>query len=224
MAKEDNALDLYKEYLTTGTSFGELAKKHKLDHETVRKRIIKAHKALKKGYGRYDISFLKALNDRPSIELTLTRIGIMDVFDLITYVNNNRLSNMKGITEDTEGYILMDLSTRMHQLRKEVKDELYDIYELSERSIIPLTIVCSRKELQVMVYTAKKKNRKRAIYSINPNLLVLIDDKFYISCNDDLYDPSNPHTSATLEAKRVIYKKETKKYEKTQNDMGESKV
>lgn len=214
MAREDNALDLYKEYLTTGTSFGELAKKHKLDHETVRKRIIKAHKALKKGYGRYDISFLKVLNDRPSIELTLTRIGIMDIFDLITYVNNNRLSNMKGITEDTEGYILMDLSTRMNQLRKEVKDELYGIYESSERSIIPLTIICSRKELQVMAYTAKKKNRKRSIYGVNPSLIVSIDDKFYISCNDDLYDPDNPHTAATLEAKRVIYKKETKKYEK----------
>lgn len=214
MAREDNALDLYKEYLTTGTSFGELAKKHKLDHETVRKRIIKAHKAFKKGYGRYDISFLKALNDRPSIELTLTRIGIMDIFDLITYVNNSRLSNMKGITEDTEGYILMDLSTRMHQLRKEVKDELYYIYESSERSIIPLTIICSRKELQVMAYTAKKKNRKCSIYGVNPSLVVSIDDKFYISCNDDLYDPNNHHTAATLEAKRIIYKKETKKYEK----------
>lgn len=224
MAREDNALDLYKEYLTNGTSFGELARKHKLDHETVRKRIIKAHKALKKGYGRYDISFLKVLNDRPSIELTLTRIGIMDIFDLITYVNNSRLSNMKGITEDTEGYILMDLSTRMHQLRKEVKDELYDIYESSERSIIPLTIICSRKELQVMAYTTKKKKSKRSIYGVNPSLIVSIDDKFYISCNDDLYDPDNPHTAATLEAKRVIYKKEIKKYEKDQDMVGESEV
>lgn len=224
MVKENNALDLYKEYLTTGASVSEMARKYKLDYDTVRKKIIKAHKALKNGYGRYDISFLMILNDRPSIELTLARLGVKDVFDLITYVDNNRLSNMKGITNDTEGYILMDLSTRMNQLRKEIKDELYHIYDNTDRSIIPLTIICSCKELQVMAYTSKRKKRKRSAYAINPGMIISVDDKFYISCNDDLYDPSNPHTEATMEAKRVIYKKETKKYEKTQNMVGKSEV
>lgn len=224
MKKEDNALNLYREYLATGISFGELAKKYNLDRETVRKRIIKAHKALKKGNGRYDISFIKALNDRPSIELTLARIGVMDIFDLISYVDNNRLSNMNGITVNTEKYILMDLSARMHQLRDEIKDELYSIYESSEKNVVPLTIICSRKEYQVMAYSSKNKYRTHIFYSPDPNLSISIDDKFYISRNDDLYNPNNTRTEATLEAKRVIYRKETKKYEKTKNNAGESKV
>ena len=179
---------------------------------------------MKKGNGRYDISFLKVLNDRPSIELALARIGVLDIFDLIIYVNNSRLSNMNGITKNTEEYILIDLSTRMHQLRDEIKDELYSIYESSEKSVVPLTIICSRKEFQVITYTTKNKYGKRSIYNANPSLFISIDDKFYISCNDNLCDPDNSRTGATLEAKRVIYRKETKKYEKTKNDVGKSEV
>ena len=45
---------------------------------------------------------------------------------------------------------------------------------------------------------------------------ICVQDKFYISCNDDLYDPDNPLTAATKEAKHYIHKKETKKYEENQ--------
>ena len=116
----------------------------------------------------------------------------------------------------TEGYILKDLSVRSNQLRKEILEELLDIYEKQHDGILPLTIIVSRKEYKVMVYSSKKYSNKTKLALLYKRDSICVQDKFYISCNDDLYDPDNPLTAATNEAKHYIHKKETKKYEENQ--------
>lgn len=215
--KDLDSLELYKEYISSDITFAELGRKYSCDKETIRYRIVKVHEQLKKHYGRYDINLVGAVNRKPTVEMQLTRRGIVTVVDLMEFVTRERLFNIKGITRATEGYILKDLSVQSNQLRKEILEELFDIYEKRCNGILPLTIIVSRKEYKVMIYSNKKNGNliKLALQSKRDS--VCIKDKFYISCNDDLYDPNNPLTAATKEAKRYIYKKETKKYEKNQN-------
>ena len=215
--KDLDSVELYKEYISSDITFAELGRKYSCDKETIRYRIVRVHEQLKKHYGRYDISLVGAVNRKPTVEMQLTRRGIVTVVDLMSFVAQERLSNIKGITRATEGYILKDLSVRSNQLRKEILEELSDIYEKQHDGILPLTIIVSRKEYKVMIYSNKKYGNPIKLALQCKRDSVCVQDKFYISCNDDLYDPDNPLTAATKEAKRYIHKKETKKYEKNQN-------
>ena len=215
--KDLDSIELYKEYISGDITFAELGRKYSCDYKTIRYRIIRVHEQLKKHYGRYDINLVGAINLlKPAVEMQLARRGIVNVVELMTFVSQERLSNIKGITRATEGYILKDLYVRSNQLREEILEELLDIYEKQHDGILPLTIIVSRKEYKVMVHSSKKYDNKTKLalqYKLDP---ICVQDKFYISCNDDLYDPDNPLTAATKEAKRYIHKKETKKYEENQ--------
>ena len=214
--KDLDSIELYNEYISGNITFAELGRKYSCDYKTIRYRIIRVHEQLKKHYGRYDINLVGAINLKPAVEMRLARRGIVNVVDLMIFVSQERLSNVKGITMATEGYILKDLSVRSNQLRKEILEELLDIYEKQHDGILPLTIIVSRKEYKVMVYSSKKYSNETKLALQYKRDSICIQDKFYISCNDDLYDPDNPLTAATKEAKHYIHKKETKKYEENQ--------
>ena len=206
--KDLDSIELYKEYISGDITFAELGRKYSCDYKTIRYRIIRVHEQLKKHYGRYDINLVGAINLlKPAVEMQLARRGIFNVVELMSFVSQERLSNIKGITRATEGYILKDLSVRSNQLRKEILEELLDIYEKQHDGILPLTIIVSRKEYKVMVHSNKKYDNKTKLSLQYKRDSICIQDKFYISCNDDLYDPDNPLTAATKEAKHYIHKK-----------------
>lgn len=214
--KDLDNIELYKEYISGDITFAELGRKYSCDKDTIRCRIIRVHEQLKKHYGRYDINLVGAINRKPTVELQLARRGVVNIVDLMSFVSQERLFHIKGITMATEGYILKDLSVRSNQLRKEILEELLDIYEKQHDGILPLTIIVSRKEYKVMIYSSKKYSNPIKLALQYKRDSVCVQDKFYISCNDDLYDPNNPLTAATKEAKHYMHKKETKKYEETQ--------
>lgn len=222
--KDINSIELYKEYISSDITFAELGRKYSCDDKTIRYRIIRVHEQLKKHYGRYDINLVGAINQKPLVEMQLARRGIVNVIDLMIFVSKERLSNIKGITRATEGYILKDLSVRSNQLREEILGELLDIYEKQHDGILPLTIIVSRKEYKVMVHSSKKYSNKIKLTLQYKRDSICVQDKFYISCNKDLYDPYNPLIASTKEAKYYIHKKETKKYEENKKLDSQSQV
>ena len=93
--KDLDSIELYKEYISGYITFAELGRKYSCNYKTIRYRIIRVHEQLKKHYGRYDINLFSTINLKSSFEMQLARRGIVNVVDLMIFVSQERLSNVK---------------------------------------------------------------------------------------------------------------------------------